>query len=112
MRRIGYWRWRVRYVAALAIKPDKHEALNNWGNALSDQAKTKTGGEADRLFVLAGEKYAAALAIKPDKHGTLINWGIALSDQAKTKTGDEAARLSALAAEKRIAARAIQSSRR
>ncbi|MBI2470548.1 MAG: hypothetical protein HYV59_04820, partial [Planctomycetes bacterium] len=32
------------------IKPDKHEALNNWGTALYHQAKTKTGDEADRLF--------------------------------------------------------------
>ena len=47
---------------------DDHEALNNWGNALSDQAKTKSDDEADRLFALAGEKYEQALAIKPDMH--------------------------------------------
>jgi len=53
----------------LAIKPDKHEALNNWGLALSGQAKLKEGAEADRLFGEAGERYGAALAIKPDLHG-------------------------------------------
>jgi len=45
------------HAAALAIKPDKHEALYNWGYALSAQAETKTGEEADRLFAQAGEKY-------------------------------------------------------
>ena len=74
-----------KYAAALAVKPDKHEVLNNWGVSLFDQARMKTGEEAYRLFALAGEKYAAALAIKPDKHDTLNNWGIALAAQANTK---------------------------
>ena len=52
------------------------------GNILAEQAGTKTGAEADRLWVLAGEKYAAALAIKPDLHEALNNWGNALDDQA------------------------------
>jgi hypothetical protein len=34
--------------------------LNNWGIALSDQAKTKSGEEADRLNALAEEKFEAA----------------------------------------------------
>jgi hypothetical protein len=59
------------------------------GNLLSDQAKTKTGDEADRLFALAGEKYAAALVIKIDMHHALYNWATVLSDQAKTKTGED-----------------------
>ncbi len=70
------------------------------GNALSEQAKTKTGKEADHLFTLAGEKYQAAFAIKPDKHEALNNWGNALSAQAKTKTGEEADHLFALARDK------------
>src|SRR3989339_157783 len=60
------------------------------GNSLSEQAKTKTGEDADRLFALAGEKYQAALKIKPDKDEALNSWGIALYDQAKTKTGEDA----------------------
>lgn len=64
-----------KYAAALAIKPDSHAALYNWGVALSDQAKDKQGAEADALFAHAGEKYAAALTIKPDKHEALYNWG-------------------------------------
>ncbi len=34
--------------------------LNNWGTALSEQAKTKEGDVADRLRALAAEKYEAA----------------------------------------------------
>ena len=82
------------------MKPDLDEALNKWGLALSWEAKTKTGLEADALWTSAGEKYAAALAIKPDKHWTLYNWGLALADQAATKTGAEAEALWEAAAEK------------
>jgi hypothetical protein len=78
------------------------------GNQISNQAKTKTGKEADDLFTLAYEKYAAALQIKPDKHEALINWGSALSDQAKTKTGKEADDLFTLAYEKYAAALQIK----
>ena len=42
-----------------------HEALNNWGAALSAQAQTKSGAEADRLFDTAKEKCLAAEAIVP-----------------------------------------------
>lgn len=62
-------------------------ALNNWGSALSDQAKTKQGAAADALFAGAGEKIAAALAIKPDKHEALSNWGSALLKQAAKHRG-------------------------
>ena len=96
-----------KYKAALDIKPDMHEALNNWGFALWEQAKTKNGEEAERLFVEAGEKYAAALDIKPDMHAALNNWGLALSDQAKTKSGEEAERLLAEAREKFEAVQAM-----
>ncbi|MFO1083181.1 MAG: hypothetical protein U1E21_01340 [Reyranellaceae bacterium] len=98
-RRTGCSATRARNAAALKIKPDKHEALNNWGNALSGQARTKSGVEADRLFGDAGEKYAAALKIKPDLHEALNNWGNALSDQAKAKSGVEADRLFGAASE-------------
>ena len=97
-----------KYQAALKIKPDMHEALNNWGFALYDQAKTKSGAEADGLFALAGEKYQAALKIKPDMHEALNNWGLALSAQAKTKSGAEADGLLALAGEKYQAALKIK----
>jgi cytochrome c-type biogenesis protein CcmH/NrfG/MinD-like ATPase involved in chromosome partitioning or flagellar assembly len=75
-------------------------ALNNWGSALSDQAKTKAGEEADRLFAEAGRKYAEALRLKPDNYEALTNWGAALSEQAKTKAGEKADRLFAEAGSK------------
>jgi cytochrome c-type biogenesis protein CcmH/NrfG len=68
-------------------------ALNNWGIALSRQAKTKAGEEADRLFEEAGRKYAEALRLKPDYPEALSNWGAALYGQAKTKAGEDADRL-------------------
>lgn len=61
-----------KYAAALKIKPDMYEALNNWGAALAAQGETKSGTEADRLFAAAFEKYSEALKIKPDKQ-TLFN---------------------------------------
>jgi len=89
-----------KYAEALKIKPDKHEALYNWGLALHTQAKGKRGAEADQLYNLAGEKYAGALKIKPDVHETLYNWGTALCAQAEGKSGAEADRLYRLAGEK------------
>ena len=70
------------------------------GNLLGDQAKTKSGTEADRLFEATGQKYQQALDIKPDKHEALYNWGITLGDQAKTKSGEEADRLFEAAGQK------------
>lgn len=68
-------------------------ALNNWGLALSREAKTKAGEEADQFFEESARKYAEALSHKPDFYEALSNWGIALSNQAKRKTGEEAERL-------------------
>ena len=51
------------YDAALAIKPDKHEALYNKGNALS-----ALGRKEEAIAC-----YDAALAIKPDLHEALYN---------------------------------------
>ena len=78
------------------------------GNSLANQAKSKTGEEADRLFALAGEKYQAALKIKPDCHEALHWWGNTLTDQAKTKTGEKADQLFALAGKKYQAALKIK----
>lgn len=85
-----------------------HAAFNNWGNALSDQARTKQGAEADQLFHLAGEKYEAALRIKPNTYEPFHNWGNTLLAQAKMKQGAEADQLFQLAAEKYDAALRIK----
>lgn len=82
-----------KYEAAVKVKPDKHQALTNWGVAVSDQAKIRQGADADRLWAEAREKYEAALEIKPDCSEALNNWGVALWEQAKTKIGLEAEEL-------------------
>lgn len=64
-------------------------ALNNWGNALQGQAKTKVGEESDRLFEASYEKYARALELKPDDYNVFNNWGCAFLVQTKTKKEDE-----------------------
>jgi len=85
------------YASALAIKPDRHEALHNTGNLLLDLAKAATGAEAEQLFIEAEDKYRAALTIKADLHDVLINWGNLLLDRAKTKLGEAAEELFAQA---------------
>ncbi len=82
-------------------KGEKSESLKDmiaWsyimlGNELYDHAKTKSGDEADRLFLAAIEKYNAAFDSKPSFHVALNNWGAALDALAKTKSGDEAEKL-------------------
>jgi cytochrome c-type biogenesis protein CcmH/NrfG/NAD-dependent SIR2 family protein deacetylase len=83
-------------------------ALIAQGSSLDDEARTKSGAEADALWAAAGEKYGAALQIKPDKYEALYNWGNALADQAKTKSGAEADALWATAGEKYGAALQIK----
>ena len=75
------------------LKPDLHGALANWGSTLGDQAKTKQGEAADRLFEASYQKFAEALKLKPDLHQALANWGNALLAQARTKQGEAADRL-------------------
>ena len=74
------------YAQALVIKPDKHDAAYNWGNALDDEAQALAASDlpgARALWQQAGERYAKALAIKPDLHEAAYNWGCALSQEAQ-----------------------------
>lgn len=71
-----------QYEAALQVKPDRHEALHNWGNVLLDLAKRATGAEADRLFTEAERRYDQALAIQR-KFTILVSWGNLLLDRGK-----------------------------
>ena len=75
-----------QYAEALRIKPDKHEAANNWGNALNEQAQAEAAAgaldTARALWSEAAEKYALALAIKPGESAAATNWGNALGKQA------------------------------
>ncbi len=89
-----------KYAQAVSIKPDMHEAFNNWGAALLDEAKTLSGAEAAARFAAAYEKYGQAVSIKPDLHEAFCNWGLALSEEAITLSGAEAAAKFAEAYEK------------
>ena len=97
-----------RYSDAARINPNGVVAFNNWGNALSDQAKTKSGDEADRLFGESYAKYAESVHIKPDDHEVFNNWGSALSDQAQKKLGEEKERLLVDAEEKLFEAKRLK----
>ncbi|MBB1092604.1 hypothetical protein HUU61_15075, partial [Rhodopseudomonas palustris] len=54
-----------KYQAALAIKPDDHEVLNNWGTVLLEQAKRAGGEEAVLLVADAADKIVSAVNIDP-----------------------------------------------
>ena len=89
-----------KYTEAVRIKPDMHEAFNNWGNLLMQWAQTKTGVEAEALRERADAKYAEAVRIKPDDHAAFNNWGNLLMQWARTKTDAEADALRERAEEK------------
>jgi Tfp pilus assembly protein PilF len=74
----------MKYQAALQIEPDSHDALNNWGVALSERARrARDAAAAEDLLKEAEGKYEAALRIKPDYHETVNNWGVALSERGR-----------------------------
>ncbi len=75
-----------KFQQALSIKPDDHDAVYNWGNALADEAQALAASDllvARGLRQQAGEKYQQALSIKPDKHEAANNWGVALAAEAQ-----------------------------
>ena len=74
--------------------------LVNWGTTLSDQAKTKAGGVADKLFAQAYDKHEEVLKMKPDFYEVLNSWGGVLLYQAQSKRGSEAEVLIKQASEK------------
>ena len=78
------------YKAATELKFKFYEAYYNWGLALSSLAQTKSGIEAEALYIKSFEKYHQATRSKPDYHEAYNNWGAALIYLAKTKSGIEA----------------------
>ena len=81
------------YKAATELNPKYSDAYYNWGNALYDLAKTKSGSEAEELYKEACKKYDKAITYKQDYHEAYNNWGLALMELAKTKSGSEAEEL-------------------
>lgn len=92
-----------RYRRALSIKPDLHEAENNWGSALAKEAKELAKSNlfaASKLWQEANEKFQRALSIKPDFHVAIDNWGSSSLDEANAivaTDGDKANELRNLA---------------
>ncbi|NTV09445.1 MAG: hypothetical protein HGA47_01560 [Zoogloea sp.] len=85
------------YAEAVALKPDMHEAWNNWGGALFYWARVLTGAEQSAKFMDACVKYAEAVRIHPDKHmvwdnwgSTLINWAHVVPEPERSKKLTEA----------------------
>ena len=78
------------YKVATILNPRNSEAFCNWGTALSDLAKTKSGSEAEEDYNNAFKKYQKAIDYKSDDYLTYNNWGNALYALAKTKFGNEA----------------------
>ena len=78
------------YKAATELKLKIPEAYNNWGNALTLLAQTKSGVKAEALYKDSFEKYHHATQLKPDCYEAYYNWGIALAHLAQTKSGIEA----------------------
>ena len=81
------------YKAATELKPEYSEAYYNWGNALDDLARTKSGNEAEELYKEACKKYDKAITYKQDYHEAYYNWGVALIELAEIKSGNEAEEL-------------------
>jgi len=80
----------AQYQHALEVYHKMHEALNHWGNALTDQADTKAGLDAEALYLEAADKYKRALIIKPKFADAYYNWGIALGKMAKSGPAEKA----------------------
>ena len=81
------------YKATTELKPEYSEAYNNWGVALMELAKIKSGNEAEELYKEACKKYDKAITYKQDYHEAYYNWGVALMELAEIKSGNEAEEL-------------------
>ena len=81
------------YEIATELKSGIYKAYNNWGVALHDLAKTKSGSESEELYEDACLKYEQAIQFKPDFHEAYNNWGLALHDLAERKSGSESEEL-------------------
>ena len=81
------------YKTTSELKPEYSEAYNNWGVALVELAKTKSGNEAEELYKEACKKYDKAITYKQDYHEAYYNWGVALMELAEIKSGNEAEEL-------------------
>lgn len=71
------------YAGAVRLKPDMHDALNNWGNAIAKFAEKLPVTDRPAKYTEAIEKFAEAIHIKADMAESWANWGLALSKLAE-----------------------------
>ena len=64
------------------------EAQYHWGFSLYNQAKTKTGEEAEALLVQACEKFSASVETGEQSIKPLIDWGVTQMAIAELRTAD------------------------
>lgn len=83
------WESTKNFAAAINIKPDNCDALNNWGSALATLARRMEGLDAENLLQKAIEKFSAAIDFNPDLQESQNNWAIALTDLAAINRGSE-----------------------
>lgn len=81
------------YDKVIDIAPDDYIAHSNWGVCLGKLAITKSGADAERLYLEAFKKYQKAIEIKPDDAVAYLKWGTDLGNFAKSKSGADADRL-------------------
>ncbi|MDO4789813.1 MAG: SIR2 family protein [Porphyromonas sp.] len=81
------------YEAAVDLKPDDYETLNNLGLILVRLAKTKSAEEAEQLYKEAFKRYETAIQYNPNRDGAYYDWGTALRDLAGIVSGDKACEL-------------------
>jgi len=79
----------LKYEEGLRHKPDKHDALYNWGYTLGQLAGLAEGQEKRQFLLDSCLKYEEALRHKPDKHEAFHNWGFTLEKLAELAKGQD-----------------------
>ena len=70
------------YEQAVELKPDMHEAWNNWGTDLGKLAIVEDGDASDILFQKAFSNFERAININPKMDIAYNNWGNFLGNSA------------------------------
>ena len=83
------------------------DTLYNWGFALYNHAKIKSGEEAGKLYQEAAEKFLFCMAINPSNLKAAIDWGVTLMEQARASGSNPEDKLYDLATEKFLLAESI-----